>query len=405
MSQRHGTLDLWKNYDPFVVDSRKDIDLLKKTTTKSKRKIKEEYHLAYKLFFEDNLQYSQIQEMFSEHGKRPFYTMLKLNNPNYLTIKNLIGLDKDEHDNNIKKRKEYQDEYDKTNKLVYVLRGPSPEFLNYYDEFFKNSKGMVYTPSLIYKLRYEMSYDIKQMIEEAKKYMKKVDKSKIDTMLISYPWLVTDKKGSYIVFNTLTELNDAIGMGQYNCDGHIFDKGKFKGCMIRYEKGTNLKNNANRDIKQFLKTLPSQTVKDMRELRNKKYFENYYGGKKLTLWTETYVEMTNSAGKKKYFKQKFELLKYLSKKIKSVGLVPKADRITQILKDGKFLYPIAGGKGKGKGIKKHIDAMPGYTFKIIYKPNGFALDGIRAGKNHLTIKTAIKKGWISMPTELSLKQR
>jgi len=412
MSSRNINIDIkkiWGEYNPFETDNRKDLDLQTAVGVHSgKRKIlPADYKTAYDLFFKKNYQYSQIQELYSELGKWPFYHLLSLSSPDFHIVKNRVGPSKQEHQDNLDKRIAHQKTWNLKNKSVFVLYGPSKDLIDYYDEYYKGRKAnsITYPPSLVYRLRYGMKYDVKSMIKEAKRVLKKnIKKDVLDTIILSYPWLVTDQPGSYMIFDTLTKLNKAVGKSVSNANGDIIERGKFAGCMISYDQDPKLRQGSCKSIKEFLKTLPKP---DLREHRNKMYFDSYYKGKKITIWTDTFVEMRGPKGKIKLFQQKQNLLKHLSKKIRSVGLVPKADRITQILKDGKFLYPLkTGNKGAGKGNKIYKDAMTGHTFKIVYKPNGYVVGGQkRLGRSAETIDKAIAKGWIEKPTEFTKKQR
>lgn len=399
---------LWKDYNPFEEEDltwdgdkrEQDVD-----SKKSKYPISL-WRQIYKEYFEDNVERVELVQIYGEEMRSGIYRITSMDD--FDAVYKLVRYKKPYHQRMIRQKKEWQEQWDRENKRVYLFRSPGKDLLEFYDQKINESQygratskdGQKYLPSHIYHLRFEKEYDTDYIKSFVKKhYNRNIDTAEANKVWRLYPWL-TDKDHYYFATDTLSNLSQWINTGT-NLEGHFHQVGEYVGWSMVYETGTKWLDNS-KSIEEIKRLLENETID---EKRSREAFFKAHGNKTFQIWTETFVVITDPNGKEYTFKKKMDALEFIAKDLKNLGLVVKADRITQILRDGKVMMSRPAGSGSGKGSKEWYDAMPGWTFTIDYRPNGYATNGTPAYKINHTIQEAIDRGWIEMPTEVIRKQR
>lgn len=268
----------------------------------------------------------------------------------------------------------------------FLLYTPGIEHMKKYDKAYSNHK---YLPSFVYHIRYKIGYDLDKIQKHVKKnFGTDINQADAITLYRLYPWL-TDQKSKFMVFEAAQDLIDYVG---------FFDNGRVIKTdqearklnnllgfyMEKYERKTmdEFKNHPDRigDVNEVQLNTIDDVVKmrdldiELKELKKLKGIKRY---------TETVIEV-NEFGNVKQFPSKMEALTYLSKYITKAGYVVKADRITQIVKDGYIAIYKNAGAGAGSGSKIKVDAFPGLIIKVVYVDNGYKI-------KHITYKRSSPK--------------
>ena len=393
---------LWKDYNPFEEEDltwdgdkrEQDVD-----SKKSKYPISL-WRQIYKEYFEDNVERADLVKIYGEEMKTGIYRITSMDD--FDDVYKLVRYKKPYHQRMIRQKKEWQEQWDRENKPVYLFRTPGKDLLAFYDEQIKESpREERYLPSDIYHLRYEKTWDpdyIKSFVK--KHYNKDIDTAECGRVWRMFPWL-TDKDSVYYATTSATDLANVLDWHGIKGTDYLRQEGRFAGCSIVKAMGTKWLDNS----KTFDEIEKIIEPENLDEKRAREAFFKAHGNKTFQIWTETFVVITDPNGKEYTFKKKMDALEFIANDLKNLGLAVKADRITQILRDGKVMMSRPAGSGSGKGGKEWYDAMPGWTFTTDYRPNGYATNGKPNYKINHTIQEAIDKGWIDMPTEVVKKQR
>ena len=392
---------LWKDYNPYEEEDltwdgdkrEQDVD-----NKKSKHPISL-WRQIYKEYFEDNIDRKELVKIYGENMRTNIYRLTTIDN--YETVYKLVRYKKPYHQRMQRLKKEWQEQWDRENAPVYLFRTPGRDLLDFYDKkIVESPREERYLPSDIYHLRYEKTWDpdyIKSFVK--KHYNKDIDAAECNRVWRMFPWL-TNKDSVYYADTNATDMANTINQHAVSNDSLRFE-GRFAGCSIVKVHGTKWLDNS----KTFDEIEKIIEPADLNEKRSKEAFFKAHGNKTFQIWTDTFVVITDPNGKEYTFKKKMDALEFIADDLKKLGLAVKADRITQILRDGKVMMSRSAGSGSGKGGKEWYNAMPGWTFAIDYRPNGFAVNGKGVYKLTATINAAIEKGWIDMPTEIVKKQK
>lgn len=400
---------LWKDYNPYSgEDLTWDGDKREQDVVRAKRPVSF-YRQIYKEFYENHITQVDLIKKYGEKLRKAIYTISKTNSPEYDAVYHLCRYSRQYHKEKVLDFIDWKTQDDYENKRVYLFRSPGKDLLKFYDQKINESEygranskdGQKYLPSHIYHLRFEKEYDpeyIKSFV--MKYYNREIDTAEANRVWRLYPWL-TDQNHYYYATDTLIQLTTDIDTNGY-LNNHFRQTGEYTGWSIVYEQGTKWLENS-KSIEKIKSLLETETIDEKRE---REAFLKKHGKKKFQIWTETFTIITDPNTKEYTFKKKTDALNFIAKDLQKLGLVVKADRITQIIKDGKVMMSRPAGEGSGKGGKEWYDAMPGWTFTIDHRPNGYAVNGkpYHDGNKEL-IKHAIEKGWIDQPTEIVKKQK
>lgn len=263
-----------------------------------------------------------------------------------------------------------------SSKDCYLIRFPGKDLIKLYDREYKNNK---YLPSHIYKIRYSIGYDTDKIIEYVKtKLGYKIDMVEAILVYKMYPWL-TDQPSKFILFETMKDLTKQMGIGVIGLVMKTDPRHKldYTGCYIEKYIRKNINELDDHPQRMLdVKDIRINTEEDVLKMRDAELeCKEIKSLKGIVRYTETCVEV-NEFGDVKTFETKTQALNYLSKYITDAGYVVKADRITQILKDGCIAIFENGGSGAGKGGKIKVDAFPGLTARVAHIDNGYKIKHI-----------------------------
>lgn len=427
---------IWKDFDPFKEDDLNwDGDQNRPSVRKRPISL---YRNIYKKFYVEHISKEDIRDIYkdvtSKDLKAEIHSITRTNFPEYKAVYDLCRYDRQYHEETVLAYLDWRKQEDYENKPVYLFRSPGNDLLDFYDQMIEKSKygraqskdGLKYAPSHIYHLRFEKKYDIYYIKNFVKKhYNKDIDSAEANRVWRLYPWLTnkahyyytTDYaggrgKGRLLAVDALDQVEvdnvfylDLI-RGQTSYNGpKLLQAGAYTGWSIIREVGTKWLDNSI-SIEEIKILLQDESDESMDEKRKRGSFLKKYKNVTFQIWTETFVVITDPNGNEHIFKKKKDALMFIANDLQRVGLVVKADRITRILKDGYVMMARPAGKGSGKGGKQHYDAMPGWKFKVDYRPNGYAINNKSCGsRTSLIIDNAVEKGWISKPTEIVKKQK
>jgi len=314
-------------------------------------------------------------------------------NPDYIENFDLIRekLDKNKSFNQFKKT------------VCYLIKTIDPDEKDFYN---KQIETTIKNKGLYEELIINTNYGKKRYILNAVQQRKVSNISKRSlnfhlTTLVKDPnyvdLLVKLNAPSYLIEKSIyRRLYNLIHLEKKSIDNMIKEYPSMTALIYKF---SNLKNPDVRFIKKYLKIHKKDHLTNLKELEKRKWLE-LHGDKNIGKWHTQVVIITDPRGKEHKFEKKLDALTFIAPVLKNLGLVVKADRITQLLKDGKILMSRPAGTGSGKGNKEWYDATPGWTFSIQSQFSCYTVNGCPNRKLTNTINHAIKNQWIPQPTEI-----
>ena len=284
----------------------------------------------------------------------------------------------------------------------YVVYTPGSDLLKDYDDYYKDKKMPKIKPSDVYHVRYNIGWHPQLIIDyiEQKGYdtttirrQMEISDTYIFNLFCSHKWL-TEQKSKYIIVPYTYMINDLLGLPGDWC-GPGFYTGRKTPFFVKKIQAKDLgqynKPIAQIDFLQEMQTYKTLTKRDFNYMRDLGNYKTWAKDKKVSKFYEKKYEVTKPDGEKIFFDRKQDIKKLIEPVLKKLNLVAKADRYTQIFKDGKIMITaphkrikqVKGSTkatGKGRGVRKWINGAPGWGFKEKFQ-----------FKKYLLINTATNK--------------
>lgn len=277
----------------------------------------------------------------------------------------------------------------------YVVYTPGADLLNEYEEFYKDKMYPLVKPKDVFHIRYKIGYNPSEIVKylERKGYDTTVlknlknqksspnNKTYIFNTFCQYNFIKKDEKSKYIILPYTYMISDLLGWGRQGIGAGFYPG--HQAVLVKKihtnELGKYLEPVTQLEFLEHLQKWKPLSNKDFRFMRDLQNFKDWKKNNEVFEFHEKNYQVTKPDGKVLYLKKKMDVLPIIKTILKKLNLVSKADRATQIFKDGKIMISttyktrvkkVKGSNvttGKGRGTKKWINGAPGWKFKEIYK--------------------------------------